>query len=438
MPPPSSTRTRCSPPSPRRPTPDTPVPTCPGWTLKQLFRHVGRGDRWAATIVRTGQPADPREVADGRPPEGGLVDWLRGGPQAILDAVAEVGSGHRGVDVHRPASRVLVDPPARARGAGAPGRRRARPRGRLRGSRRPRGRRRVRVARPVGGADARPGRSAARRRRHAAPARHGRRTRARGGVARPRRRWAASRGSTGTPRATSPSAARAADLLLALMRRRPCRQRRDDRRRGRSGSTGSPGPASNLRARGQQERERPRGQHQRRRRHQHGGHRARRTARVEQAEEHRAQHRDARGAAELLVRVEHTGRRADQRQRDARERDVEEGRHGEAQPEAAHGERRCERPARHRGACRRRRQQHAPEPGRRPRPCRAAAPCGPGARPAPRPTAPTRRRCPTPRVPARARPAAACSPARAGGRGPAPARARSCPRTAPAPPPCPR
>ena len=71
--------------------PDTPVPTCPGWTIKQLFRHVGRGDRWAATIVRTGAFADPREVADGKPPEGGLVEWLRGGPRAVLDAVAMVG-----------------------------------------------------------------------------------------------------------------------------------------------------------------------------------------------------------------------------------------------------------------------------------------------------------------------------------------------------------
>jgi uncharacterized protein (TIGR03083 family) len=71
--------------------PDAPVPTCPGWTLRQLFRHVGRGDRWAATIVRTGQPADPREVADGKPPEGGLVEWLLGGPAAVLAAVAEVG-----------------------------------------------------------------------------------------------------------------------------------------------------------------------------------------------------------------------------------------------------------------------------------------------------------------------------------------------------------
>ena len=29
----------------------TPVPTCPGWTLLQLLRHVGRGDRWAAQII---------------------------------------------------------------------------------------------------------------------------------------------------------------------------------------------------------------------------------------------------------------------------------------------------------------------------------------------------------------------------------------------------
>ena len=32
--------------------PETDVPTCPGWTLRKLATHVGRGDRWAATIVR--------------------------------------------------------------------------------------------------------------------------------------------------------------------------------------------------------------------------------------------------------------------------------------------------------------------------------------------------------------------------------------------------
>lgn len=48
----------------------TPVPTCPGWTLEQLFRHVGRGDRWAAQIVRDRMDSflDFRSVEEGKPP----------------------------------------------------------------------------------------------------------------------------------------------------------------------------------------------------------------------------------------------------------------------------------------------------------------------------------------------------------------------------------
>ena len=50
--------------------PATPVPTCPGWGFSQLFRHVGRGDRWAAQIVadRVDHYLDPREVEGGKPP----------------------------------------------------------------------------------------------------------------------------------------------------------------------------------------------------------------------------------------------------------------------------------------------------------------------------------------------------------------------------------
>lgn len=72
--------------------PDLPVSTCPGWTTRQLFRHVGRGDRWAAAIVRTGEPADPRQVVDGKPPDDGLVDWLLAAPRVLLDAVASTGA----------------------------------------------------------------------------------------------------------------------------------------------------------------------------------------------------------------------------------------------------------------------------------------------------------------------------------------------------------
>ncbi|MGE2691112.1 maleylpyruvate isomerase family mycothiol-dependent enzyme [Mycolicibacterium pulveris] len=76
--------------------PSTPVPTCPDWTLKQLFRHVGRGSRWAAQIIgeRRMTPVDPREVRDGKPPDDpdAAIDWLNAGPRAVIAAVDRVGS----------------------------------------------------------------------------------------------------------------------------------------------------------------------------------------------------------------------------------------------------------------------------------------------------------------------------------------------------------
>ncbi|SPM29264.1 hypothetical protein MTAB308_2755, partial [Mycobacterium terramassiliense] len=67
------------------------VPTCPGWTLTQLLRHVGRGDRWAAQIVhdRLDQYLDPRTVAGGKPPPdpADAISWLQGGAQRLVDAV---------------------------------------------------------------------------------------------------------------------------------------------------------------------------------------------------------------------------------------------------------------------------------------------------------------------------------------------------------------
>jgi len=76
--------------------PATPIPTCPEWTLKQLFRHVGRGNRWAAQIVadERDEPLDPREVPDGKPPDDpdGAVEWLNAGARLILDSVDAVGA----------------------------------------------------------------------------------------------------------------------------------------------------------------------------------------------------------------------------------------------------------------------------------------------------------------------------------------------------------
>lgn len=74
-----------------------PVPTCPEWTLEQLMRHVGRGDRWSAQIVaeKLTEPLDPRTVAGGKPPAGrdNEIAWLHDGVRALIDAVTETGAG---------------------------------------------------------------------------------------------------------------------------------------------------------------------------------------------------------------------------------------------------------------------------------------------------------------------------------------------------------
>lgn len=70
--------------------PDAMVPSCPDWPLRVLVAHVGQAQRFAAEIVRTGQPVpapDPRDADPGDPD-----DWpgrLRGGAAELADAVRE-------------------------------------------------------------------------------------------------------------------------------------------------------------------------------------------------------------------------------------------------------------------------------------------------------------------------------------------------------------
>jgi uncharacterized protein (TIGR03083 family) len=79
--------------------PATPIPTCPGWSLQQLFKHLGRGNRWCAQIVseRRTEALDPREVREGKPPEDldAAIEWFNSGAQLILDAVDQVGADAR-------------------------------------------------------------------------------------------------------------------------------------------------------------------------------------------------------------------------------------------------------------------------------------------------------------------------------------------------------
>ena len=76
-----------------------PVPTCPGWTLRELAVHVGRGHRWAAEIVatRASHGISPRHVPGGKLPDGPAEQeaWLN----ASADLVAEKVAGARVVPV---------------------------------------------------------------------------------------------------------------------------------------------------------------------------------------------------------------------------------------------------------------------------------------------------------------------------------------------------
>jgi uncharacterized protein (TIGR03083 family) len=75
---------------------DRPVPSCPGWTFRQLATHLGRGHRWAAQIVatRATTPVPMREVADGKLPEDPVrhASWLNAGADQVIEAVADAGS----------------------------------------------------------------------------------------------------------------------------------------------------------------------------------------------------------------------------------------------------------------------------------------------------------------------------------------------------------
>jgi uncharacterized protein (TIGR03083 family) len=65
----------------------TPVPTCPGWDLEALAKHVGVIHRWAAQMTRDGltDRLDFREI-EGRAQADGQsrADWLRAGGDLLV------------------------------------------------------------------------------------------------------------------------------------------------------------------------------------------------------------------------------------------------------------------------------------------------------------------------------------------------------------------
>ena len=69
--------------------PDAPVPTCPGWTVRDLLAHQGMVHRWATAVVRGDDPAtvdDAAIEAEGRAAPD-PVGWLLDGAPALVSAL---------------------------------------------------------------------------------------------------------------------------------------------------------------------------------------------------------------------------------------------------------------------------------------------------------------------------------------------------------------
>jgi len=69
-----------------------PVPSCPGWQVRDLLRHQGHVHRWAGRFVTdrladaVPEPAEA-EILAGDPADGQLLDWFRAGHAALVAAL---------------------------------------------------------------------------------------------------------------------------------------------------------------------------------------------------------------------------------------------------------------------------------------------------------------------------------------------------------------
>lgn len=68
---------------------DADVPSCPGWSLRDLAHHVGYIHRWARLAAEAA--ARPDDAAIDEPPaDADLPDWLRTGTRALVQTLGSV------------------------------------------------------------------------------------------------------------------------------------------------------------------------------------------------------------------------------------------------------------------------------------------------------------------------------------------------------------
>jgi uncharacterized protein (TIGR03083 family) len=65
-----------------------PIPTCPGWTLRDLVEHVSGANRWVSRCVASGLTAQERILAPGPPGDKELLAWTRESVDELLQVLS--------------------------------------------------------------------------------------------------------------------------------------------------------------------------------------------------------------------------------------------------------------------------------------------------------------------------------------------------------------
>jgi uncharacterized protein (TIGR03083 family) len=65
-----------------------PVPTCPGWTLRDLVEHVSGATRWVSTCVSSGLVAQERILLPGPSGREDLLEWAQESVEELLTVLA--------------------------------------------------------------------------------------------------------------------------------------------------------------------------------------------------------------------------------------------------------------------------------------------------------------------------------------------------------------
>jgi len=68
---------------------DAPVPTCPGWTVRDLVAHQGMVHRWATSHLRGMPHADPDAIGQAGLATPDLLGWFDEGATELLQAIVD-------------------------------------------------------------------------------------------------------------------------------------------------------------------------------------------------------------------------------------------------------------------------------------------------------------------------------------------------------------